>query len=112
MSNFLDVKSIIDIVEISNIKYNQPIIGLSNQVNSDRLTHLLLLLRLRRACIMGAAEQEFEGIRNTLAKSVYYNKINYKYEDWLSHLTGNSEEENRLKGALKLEVVSYSGFKK
>jgi hypothetical protein len=50
MSCFLDMKGIIESVERGNLKYTKSILGLSNQVNSDRL-RIILNRPLDRHCL-------------------------------------------------------------
>jgi hypothetical protein len=65
MSCFLDRKDIVESVEKSNIKYSKSILGLSNQVNSNRL-RLILGKPLGATYAVGAHEENKEKVQRPL----------------------------------------------
>jgi len=58
MSCFLDMSKIIDSVERGNLRYTKSILGLSNQVNSDRLRIIFNRPLYRHS--LGTHEEEHE----------------------------------------------------
>src|SRR5690606_24931145 len=85
----------------------KSILGLSNQVNSNRL-RVILNKPLDRHNLWVLMRKNLQKYRNHFKEDAWiYNKINCKYECWLKSLTGN-----RLPRALLLEKQGYGKFKK
>lgn len=107
MSCFLDMKNIIDSVERGNLKYTKSILGLSNQVNSDRL-RIILNRPLDRHCLWVLMRKNMRKYMNHFNDEPWiYNKINLEYEKWLSNLAG---KENLAK-MIEIEKIDYGKFK-
>ena len=107
MSCFLDMKNIIDSVERGNLKYTKSILGLSNQVNSNRL-RIILNRPLDRHSLWVLMRKNMRKYMNHFNDEPWiYNKINLEYEKWFSNLAG---KENLTK-MIEIEKIDYGKFK-
>lgn len=107
MSCFLDMKSVIESVERGNLKYTKSILGLSNQVNSDRL-RVILNRPLDRHCLWALMRKNMRKYKNHFGEEPWiYNKISFEYEKWLKELAGKEKAEE----IFAMEVANYGKFK-
>ena len=107
MSCFLDMKNIIESVERGNLQYTKSILGLSNQVNSNRL-RVILNRPLDRHMLWVLMRKSMRKYKNHFGEEPWiYNKISYEYEKWLGKLAGNEKTEE----IYKMEKKDYGKFK-
>ena len=112
MSCFLDKEDMVDIVERSIMKYTKSILGFKNQICSDRL-RVILNRPLDRHILWALLRKNLTKYKNHYGEEAWiYNKVNYKYEDWLKKMTRKEEKVNRLIRAITLEKQNYRDFKK
>jgi hypothetical protein len=110
MSCFLDRKDIVETVEKSNIKYSKSILGLSNQVNSNRL-RLILGKPLERHMLWVLMRKTRKKYRDHFGEEAWiYNKVDNEYENWIQKMT-LAGEDSRLKKAIVMEKIDYRKFK-
>ena len=103
MSCFLDMKKINDSVERGNLKYTKSILGLSNQVNSNRL-RIILNRPLDRHFLWVLMRKNIRKYKNHLNEEpLIYNKINLEYKKWVCNLAG---KENLAK-IIEIENKDY-----
>lgn len=87
MSCFLDVQKIIDTVESHSMKYTKSILGLSNQVNSNRL-RLILNRSLERHMLWVLLRKNIKKYKIHFEEDPWiYNAVDMKYLKWLADTT-------------------------
>ena len=107
MSCFLDVKGIIDAVERGNLQYTKSILGLSNQVSSDRL-RIILNRPLDRHSLWVLMRKNMRKYKNHFGDEPWiFNKIDSEYEKWLYKVAGNEKAAEIIKN----EKGNYGKFK-
>jgi hypothetical protein len=112
MSCFLDMKDIIESVQKGAMIYTKAILGLSNQVNSNRL-RLVLNKPLESHMLWVLLRKTMNKYRLHFGEEAWiYNQVDNQYGNWLSSLTRSDEKVNRRITALALEKTGYSNFKK
>jgi len=74
---FLEMSKVIDSVEIGNLRYTKSILGLSNQVDSDRL-RIILNRPLDRHSLWVLMRKNMKKYKDHFREEPWmYNKINY-----------------------------------
>ena len=107
MSCFLDMKGIIDRVERGNLQYTKSILGLSNQVNSNRL-RVILNRPLDRHSLWVLMRKNIMKYKKHFGDEPWiFNKIDSEYVKWLSKVAGSEKAE----GIIKIEKEDYGKFK-
>jgi len=107
MSCFLDLSKIIDSVERGNLRYTKSILGLSNQVNSDRL-RIICKRPLDRHSLWVLVRKNMNKYKDHFGEEPWiYNKINYDYERWLNKVAGKEKSQE----LFELERIDYGKFK-
>jgi hypothetical protein len=111
MSCFMDKSDIIDLVERGNMKYSKSILGLKNQVNSDRL-RVILNRPLERHMLWALMRKTIRKYKDHFGETPWiYNKVDNKYENWLRDLS-TKEKAGGLYRALAIEKTNYGMFKR
>jgi hypothetical protein len=113
MSCFLDDHDIIDSVERYSIKYTKAILGLNNQVNSDRLRLILNRPKERYTLWVLLRKTLRKYSKHFKSEAWIFNRINFGYEEWLrkSGHAGNETKTNALVYGKYLEKLDYKSFK-
>ena len=107
MSCFLDLKGVIEAVERGNLQYTKSILGLSNQVNSDRL-RIVLNRPLDRHSLWALMRKNMRKYKSHFGDEPWiYNKIDCEYEKWLCKVAG----KDKAAGIIKVESEDYGKFK-
>jgi hypothetical protein len=110
MSCYLDKTDIIDCVERGNMRYIKSILGLKNQVSSERL-RLILNKPLEKHTLWVLLRKTLKKYKQHFGEDAWiFNKANYKYEKWIQ---GMSEgKDDKLVKAITLEKKNYTLFKR
>ena len=106
MSCFLDKREVIDSVERGNIRYTKSILGLSNQVNSNRL-RVILNQPLNRHMLWALMRKTYKKYIDHFKEEAWiYNRINMEYENWFKsrHKEGMATDYH----AFKMQVAEIS----
>ena len=107
MSCFLDDKKLIEYVESGCMKYVKAILGLKNQVNSNRL-RVILNAPLNRHNLWALMRKTRRKYKEHFGEEPWiYNKADHQYETWV-----RSFGQDKLLDALTLEKCNYGTFKK
>ena len=101
------MKGIIESVERGNLSYTKSILGLNNQVNSDRL-RIILNRPLDRHCLWALMRKSMRKYKNHFGEEAWiYNKVNLGYEKWLGNITGKEKAAE----IFEMEDKNYGKFK-
>ena len=91
MSCFPDMKGIIDKVERGNMQYNKSLLGLINQVCSDRL-RIILNRPLDRHSLWVLMRKNMRKYKNYFGDEPWiFNRIDTEYHKWLCRVAGDEK---------------------
>jgi hypothetical protein len=109
MACFLDMKNIIESVERANLKYTKSILGLVNQVNSDRL-RVILNRPIDRNYLWVLMRKNIRKYKNHFGEDPWiFNKIDFEYTNWLNSQPGKEEAIKKI-SVEKDNYVSLNGL--
>jgi len=101
------MSKIIDSFERGNLRYTKSILGLSNQVKSDRL-RIILNRPLDRHSLWVLMRKSMKKYKDHFREELWmYNKINYDYERWLNKVACKEKSQD----LFELEKIDYGKFK-
>ncbi len=108
MACFLDMKGIDESVERGSMKYTKSVLGLNNQVNSNRL-RVILNRPLDRHMLWVLLRKNMRKYRKHFQEDAWiYNIVNNKYEIWMNSIA----EKTKINEAMLEEEKDYSKYKK